>query len=58
MSEPKPNPVTPKATSDDILAAVYSLIAVVQALEEWHHADRPIAFEPESEAGDEEAQVA
>ncbi len=59
MSEPTTNPpTTPKATSDDILAAVYSLVAVVQALEEWHRADKPIAFEPDAEGDSEEAQVA
>ena len=30
-SEPQP----PKSTSDDIFAAVYSLLAAVDALEEW-----------------------
>ena len=57
MSEPKP----PAATSDDILAAVYSLIAVVEALEEWHRADEPLeGYVPETEPGDgsEKADVA
>ena len=49
MSEPEPKP--PAATSDDILAAIYSLIAAVEALEEWHRADDPLEgyeheFEP------------
>ncbi|HXZ68570.1 MAG TPA: hypothetical protein VEH07_08285 [Alphaproteobacteria bacterium] len=38
MSDPKP----PAATSDDILAAVYALIAAVEALEEWHRVDEPL----------------
>ena len=59
MSETKTDPATPaKATSDDILAAVYSLVAVVQALEEWHRADKPMHYEIEDENTDEEAQVA
>ena len=48
MSEPK----LPAATSDDILAAIYSLMAAVEALEEWHRADEPLeGFAPEHEAG-------
>lgn len=58
MPELKPDPKTPKATSDDILAAIYSLVAVVQALEEWHRADKPLDFEFDAEDGEEEAQVA
>ena len=50
MSEPKP----PAATSDDILAALYSLLAAVEALEEWHRADQPLeGYEPDDEAGHE-----
>lgn len=54
MSEPKP----PAATSDDILAAIYSLMAAVEALEEWHRADQPLeGFVPEGEAGDDSGKA-
>lgn len=59
MSESS-RPAAPAATSDDILAAIYSLIAVVQALEEWHRADQPVEFSPDAQSEDEseQAQVA
>ena len=55
MSEPSP----PKANCDDILAALYSLMAAVEALEEWHRADVPVeAAASDDEIADEQAQVA
>ena len=57
MSEPKPQ----AATSDDILAALYALVAAVEALEEWHRADEPLeGYEPDDEAdrGSGKAEVA
>jgi len=59
MAEPEtPAGTPPKATSDDILAAIYSLVAVVQALEEWHHADSAIMPTQAPDNPEEEAQVA
>ena len=53
MSEPNP----PKATADDILAALYALLAAVEAFEEWHHVDHPLDVsefhEDEAESGAE-----